>query len=867
MKKTNILLFVIIICCSAIYSQTDSKTITVVPGKEYEAGVFTRYFLGSHWRDLWTTPVKVKILDLNKFAGGLTPIKKGGGQATKSLRFKGNDGRFWKFRSINKDPSKVLPEVFRPTPIADVIRDQTSTSNPMAPLVVVPLLKAVGILQAVPQLVWLPDDPRLGKYRKDFANILGMIEEHPDEKGAGFENAEKVMGTFKLLHRLEEKRSEKICADEFLKARLVDIFLGDWDRHTDQWRWAKYTVNGKEEWHPIPRDRDQAFARWDGVFPRIAAYIIPQFTHFDDEYPQVEDISWSGRFLDRRILTQVTKEKWDSVALHIKRMLTDKVIINAVQQLPPEHYQKVCVELKNSLINRRNKIQEISNKYYKLVNKYINVYASVKNDYIEINRLDNKRTEVKLYRYSSKKDEPKGKPYFYKMVDNDLTRQIRVYLLDGKDKAVVNGTVDKGPLVRVVGGNGKDIFVDNSRVKGYFLDLLPIPQAEKANLFYDSGNKTKVIYGPGTSLDRSKVPEPKNDIERYEPAQRDRGHDWLVQPEIGYSSDNGFIFGGGPKIFSFDFRMSPFSYKQTLTAAYATKVKSYRIKYEGFFYNLIKNAEIKFDLMHSEMAFTKYFGYGNTTTYDRFAEVNNYYRMEQELFLFSVAYRRKISRFSFADFGIRYQNSESNLDNPEIIKSFRDHNTGLGNYKQLAFWLSYDFDTRDNQINPQAGLYSKLLLTGSPDVFEKKHKFLKIGFDLRYYLKFKLFTNNIIALRTGSEKIWGDFPFFEAAFLGGAHNLRGFSTERFTGDAALFGQAELRSKLFDFKLIVPSKFGISLFGETGRVYAIGENSNKWHPSIGAGIWIAFIEHKYTISLNVATSQDRNSWHMNMGMGF
>ena len=54
--------------------------------------------------------VKVEVLDLNNFAGGLVPIKRGGGLQTKSLRFIGADGRIWKFRSLDKDPSKVLPE-------------------------------------------------------------------------------------------------------------------------------------------------------------------------------------------------------------------------------------------------------------------------------------------------------------------------------------------------------------------------------------------------------------------------------------------------------------------------------------------------------------------------------------------------------------------------------------------------------------------------------------------------------------------------------------------------------------------------------------------------------------------------------------
>ena len=62
---------------------------TVIPGKEYQAGALYRLFFGDHWRDLWTTPITVPVIDLQKYAGGLTPIKTGGGFQTKSLHFKG----------------------------------------------------------------------------------------------------------------------------------------------------------------------------------------------------------------------------------------------------------------------------------------------------------------------------------------------------------------------------------------------------------------------------------------------------------------------------------------------------------------------------------------------------------------------------------------------------------------------------------------------------------------------------------------------------------------------------------------------------------------------------------------------------------
>ena len=43
-------------------SEDSSKYITVIPGEEYEAGWFWEIFFGSHWRDVWTTPVKVEVL-------------------------------------------------------------------------------------------------------------------------------------------------------------------------------------------------------------------------------------------------------------------------------------------------------------------------------------------------------------------------------------------------------------------------------------------------------------------------------------------------------------------------------------------------------------------------------------------------------------------------------------------------------------------------------------------------------------------------------------------------------------------------------------------------------------------------------------
>src|SRR5204863_111474 len=106
---------------------------TAVAGVHYKAGWFHRWLLGTHYRDLWATPVEVEQLDLSRFAGGLTPTGCGGRRQTKVLRLLGADGRQYVFRSIDKDPSLALPPELRATFAKDVIQDQISSAHPARP--------------------------------------------------------------------------------------------------------------------------------------------------------------------------------------------------------------------------------------------------------------------------------------------------------------------------------------------------------------------------------------------------------------------------------------------------------------------------------------------------------------------------------------------------------------------------------------------------------------------------------------------------------------------------------------------------------------------------------------------------------------
>ena len=872
-SNIRIVLIVLFSIFHSVFAQTDKtvKYITVVPGAEYEASWLHEVFFGVHWRDLWTTPLNVEILDLNKFAGGLTPIKKGGGLQTKSLRFKGADGQQWKFRSVNKDPSKILPLKLQESIAEDIVQDQISTSNPLAPLVAFPLLEAADLIEAKAKLVFLPVDEKLGEFKEEFGGLLGFIEVHPNEgenDEPGFAGAIDVKGTYKLLNYLEKKRSEKINAKEFLKARLMDILLGDWDRHMDQWRWAKYNEDEINGWYPIPRDRDQAFSKYDGFFPSIAAYLVPQLNNFGYDYPQLKDLTWNGRFLDRRILTELDKPTWDSLATVIQGKITDDVIDRAVKKLPPEAFAISAEEIKSKLKSRRDKFQNASNEFYLLLNKFADVYCSAKDDYVEVNRLNDHSTEVSVYRKNKKTGNIKGEPLFYKIFDNEITIDIRIFLNDGNDKAVVTGECGYSPVVRIIGGKGEDELIDKSIVNGYFLSIFPFAAVQRRTYFYDSDNNTIIKVGNGTDYNNHPEPEPKDDGEKYEPLFIDRGHRWLPIPVFGFDTDNGVTVGAGVQLSKYNFRERPVEYVQQIIGSYSS-IGGVTINYSGDFYSLVRNGRLNLKVIYSTLFAIRYFGFGNETSFDKDLNKNDFYRIDQELFTIFPMFYYNFSQNYIGRVGFSFIYTNTKMNNEELLDDFKFGTYGLDELNPLGLHVGLEIDNRNNPVIPSSGFYGDFRGAAFPKVFNLDEAFYRAGADIRTYLPFNVFNGATLALRAGGEKIWGKYPFYAAAFLGGIENLRGYNRWRFSGDASVFGQAEARIWLTKMKLLFKSKLGMNLFIETGRVFVEGnsQDSEKWHPSYGGGLWLSYLDDTVVVSTYVAVSPDCVTFSFGFSMAY
>jgi len=135
-----------------------------------------------------------------------------------------------------------------------------------------------------------------------------------------------------------------------------------------------------------------------------------------------------------------------------------------------------------------------------------------------------------------------------------------------------------------------------------------------------------------------------------------------------------------------------------------------------------------------------------------------------------------------------------------------------------------------------------------------------------------------LALRAGGRKLWGDYPFHEAAFLGGPGFagvgdtrgvLRGFRKDRYAGDASAYANAELRFALGRVDFVLPGEFGAFLAADAGRVFFSGDPdpANRWHAGAGGGLWISFLERRQTLSLAVMRGEDLTGVYLRAGFLF
>lgn len=820
-------------------------SVTVVGDTSYEAGGFHRWFFGRHYRAIWATPIRVPVLDLAHFNGGLKPVKEGGGKQTSSLRLEDASGGKWVFRSVRKNPSPALPPKLRHSAVAGLAEDQMSSEYPAGALVAATIAEAAGVLHPTPAFYVMPDDPGLGEYRADFAGVLGMLEEYPDDGpggGPGFAGARKIASSGTLLEKIDASPADRVDARAFLAARLVDILLGDWDRHEDQWRWALIGKGKPHLWQPVARDRDQALALFDGVALSIGRLAQPKFVRFDSTYPGLVGLTFNARDLDRRLLAPLDRAAFDSVAAFVQARETDAVIDSAFAQLPPA-YRRRAAPLAAKLRMRRDSLSAEASRYYAMLAAVVDVHATDAADRAEVTRSSDGAVELRLYAAAAGADTA---AYFDRRFLPQETDEVRLYLHGGADRVGVIGCAAEGVTLRII-VRGRD-------------DHVSLPCTGGATRIYRDPD-TPFPYGPDSLFDRR--PWIRGDDGTLVRPGEDRGGAIAPQVALEVSGDLGVVTRVGIELQRYGFRRQPDASTIGVLLDHATGYAASRVDIFGERHFEASPLGIRVLARASQLEHVNFFGLGNASAgLDGAAGLARVGGFELRLEPAALVRFAGGGRLTVGP-ALRWSRSDSlpgavlTAGRPYGFRSFGR----VGGSVEAALAGPRLSDTRRIVAGFTAGA------SVFPAVWDVTSTFGEVHGEGRMSLSVRAPLAPVLALRAGGKRVWGRFPYQEAAYIGGQETLRGWREQRFAGDAALWGGAELRVGVATVPVFVPIDVGLLGLADAGRVYLDGASPGGWHSGLGGGVWLAFVDRANLLSFTVADGAEETRFYLRAGFTF
>ncbi|RYY38275.1 MAG: hypothetical protein EOO08_15315 [Chitinophagaceae bacterium] len=780
----------------------------VVAGPEYRAGGVRRFFLGKHYRAEWTEPTNVPVLNLDTL-GGLKPVQQGGGRQTRTLRLKDAQGRQYVLRSVNKDYGGALPEITAGTFINDLAKDQVSSGHPYAALTVPMLADAAGIYHTRPIIVLVPDDARLDSFRTNFANQLCLFEERPDDDEStapNFGNAKDVIGTEKLYEHLREDGSQRVDQEAFVRARLFDMFLGDWGRHDDQWRWGKFKQNGKTTYRPIPRDRDQAYALFDGVIPFIATSPeqLEVLETFRGDIKNIKKYNFPGRYIDRQLTNEVPAEKWVSIAQDLQGRLTDSLIEASVRQMPPEIFRHSGETIIAKLKSRRGHLQEYAARYAHYINEQVEIVGTTKADRFVVTQPEGGMMEVQVFEKGT------TAPYYSRRFDSHETTEIRLYGLTGADEFSISG--NRSIRLRVIGSAD----TDSVAVAG---------GGRRVHVYDNRGDAVSGSARVHRSADTA--------INRYEyrAFEPNTGH---VIKFPSYSNLRGIYFNLGYIYRKYHFRKTPFSWEQRLRFNYSISRGGFGGDYYGIFNQVIGQWAVLLNARYDQKLKHYFFGIGNETVIAN--KGANYYQLLTEEAAASAGLERPLGKKQRLGFSFGYDNIRVLADTGYSGKVLPlTQSRALERQSFANATLYYGLHAVNNEVVPTKGFTLGLLARHTINLEDNDRSFQRYEATATAYFPL----TNVISLviHGGAATVEGDPEFYQLPTLGGGASLRGYKRERFYGKSVAYNQNELRF-LWDFRSwFFNGKAGVIGFFDNGRVWNPGELSNAWHTGFGAGIML------------------------------
>jgi hypothetical protein len=799
----------------------DSVTVAIEPTYN-QVSAAHRWLLGESYRPLWAAPVKLPVFHLTQEKGGLTIMQRGGGLQTKSLRLQNKTGQQWVLRTIQKYPERGLPPTLRPTIAKDILQDQVSASHPYSALVVPPLAQALDIPHANPQIVFVPDDPALGQYRQDFANQVFLFEEREPL------DADKTDNTEKAQKRLQKDNDNRVDQALVLRARLLDMLLGDYDRHEDQWRWERLETEKGSQYEPVPRDRDHVFYKPSGLFPHaLSLHLLKANVQgYNDHIRSISRWNYMARDFDRYFLNGLSEEDWKTQIAYVRAHLTDSLLASAVRQLPPPIYQLGGAQLTQKLLARRRVLEAQALKYYRFLARTVSIPASDKRERLTIAHEAGGRLHVVITK--RKADDSNGAVLYDRTFDPADTYELRLYGQGGADAFEVTGTVPTPIRVRLIGGADNDTFTVD-----------PGLHQKHKLLIYDHSDEPNQLPAAGLAHLRTST---DSTVNKFTPT----GFKYdTFQPLFlaGYSRDYGVQLIGNFIYQRQGFRKEPYASRQSLLVNYGFGSSSLLLSYGGIFKHVLGRNDLLVNVLSKGPNYNNnFFGVGNETAFINSGNQRiHYYRGVYNLLTADVRVSHTFTHWQVSG-GLlgQYYSGEPSKNTDRFLGTYATEHPDEQVFTSQAYAglvASATFDTRDHALVAHRGVYWSTTVSGLHRLDNERHTFGQALTEFTFYASPARDSSVVIANRVGAGTTLGSAAYFQQLKLGGPQNLRGFYLWRFTGKSMVYNNFEVRLKLLDFtSYLLPGTLGLVAFNDIGRVWSPGEASAQWHDGYGGGLY-------------------------------
>jgi hypothetical protein len=446
---------------TGVHGQSVKQDSVVIPAsRKYNNHSPLRVlFNGKNYRREWSTPVKMPVFHLQQL--GFTIKELGGGQQTKSLRLLDKKGQDWVLRTTDKDVSKALEialkNKFASNLVKNIVQDLISASHPYGSLTVPDLARAAGVVVARPTLFYVPDDPAFGEYRSIFANTVCFLEDRePTTDQSETEDTEDVM------KKILKQNDHLLLQQSILKARLLDMLIADWDRHEDQWKWGVRKKGKNTYYYPVPKDRDFAYFKSNGLIVLFASLtVVPHMHSFTNDGSALKKLSNKTWEMDSQWMNELDADDWKSAIIDFQNKLTDSIIERAVNKMPAEVYAYSGKELTRKLKNRRNGLLVHAMRYYKFLAGNVYVLGTDEGEYFKVTA-EGDRISVTAF---SKKSGSKENITYQRTFNENDTRKIFIIGLGGKDHFEVDEKVSSSITLQLEGGKGDDVYSVRGKIR------------------------------------------------------------------------------------------------------------------------------------------------------------------------------------------------------------------------------------------------------------------------------------------------------------------------------------------------------------------------------------------------------------------